>query len=101
MADSGFQDRKNGEFIHNSMPATKTPANYANTFSTWFTLHALIGIESVLSPNQMARFNNSCSMGWGRAELDFYKLNIFESYIDNLFYRTRRVVVWIYDRVKK
>lgn len=103
-------DRAGHEFVHNSMPKTRTPCNQANTFSTWFTLHAIVDIGSVLYEDSFYKnrksefdFNKSCSMGWGRS-------NIRESYestealLDNVKFVLNRFVVTAYDlkqRLKK
>jgi hypothetical protein len=61
----GFFDSPGRDFIHNSMPATATHPNVANTFSTWFTIHAIANIAPVINLNLGLGFNNTLSMGWG------------------------------------
>lgn len=103
--NGGFQDRKNHEFIHNSMPSTRTAMNVANTFSTWFTLHALNDLGSVLYKDEFFRgapaflFNNSCSMGWGYLGKQV-SYSEFESKIDYLLFSCKRQAVRAYDLVK-
>lgn len=102
----GFQDRKNHEFIHNSMPSTRTVANAANTFSTWFTLHALNDIGSILYKDKFFKnntgfaFNNSCSMGWGVAG-EKIEYSAWEAAMDNISFLCNRLVVIAYDLIKK
>lgn len=103
----GFMDIAGYEFVHNSMPATRTPVNRANSFSTWFTLHAIVGIGSVLHQDRFYKngksefnFNNSCSMGWGKADINkSYVLT--ESMWDDAKFILSRVVVALYDAYQR
>lgn len=103
ISSGGFQDRKGQEFIHNSMPLTKTPIGTPNTFSTWFTLHALIDIGSVLSYDSFFkghsdfRFNKSCSMGWGYSSASTEAYSSLEEKLDNAIFRMQWLAVLAYD----
>lgn len=101
----GFLDRAGHDFIHNSMPMTLTPANVANTFSTWFTLHAVMGVGSVLhrdaffkSSNDKFPFNISCSMGWGRHSFT-RSYSSLEELLDKFKFIINRTVVRIHDAI--
>lgn len=101
-SEGGFLDRKGYGFIHNSMPATKTPENKANTFSTWFTLHALCDIgrilreDSFFKGNESLRFNKSCSMGWGGAH-EQIEYDSREEFQDSLVFSIKSLVTRFYD----
>ncbi|ACE83768.1 hypothetical protein [Cellvibrio japonicus] len=102
--NSGFMDRKGFSFIHNSMPRTKTPVDQANTFSTWFTMHALIDIASVLKYDSEFvsvkdfKFNNKCSMGWGKdVDISYWH---GEPLFDKVKFFFRNLIVACYDMLK-
>jgi prenyltransferase beta subunit len=102
----GFQDREGHEFIHNSMTVTRTPKGVANTFSTWFTLHALMDIGSVLHKDNfftstIFRFNTSCSMGWGTIPENLRNYNKIEDHWDGIVFCGNRIIVKIYDVIKR
>jgi hypothetical protein len=106
IVSGGFQDRAGHEFIHNSMTTTLTPKGMANTFSTWFTLHALVDIGSVIHKDNFFRnasfhFNTSCSMGWGMATESLHNYNKIEEYWDALVFCKNRIIVKIYDFIKR
>jgi len=104
ITSGGFQDRAGHEFIHNSMPKTRTPLNESNTFSTWFTLHAIVDIGSVLhsdsffNDNHSSKFlfNNSCSMGWGRCDV-VKEYSALEQWWDKSKFMFNRIIVALYD----
>lgn len=103
---SGFQDRAGHEFIHNSMTITRTPKGVANTFSTWFTLHALVDIGSVLHKDAFFsgvsfHFNSSCSMGWGVKTTGLRNYNKMEAYWDGIVFLGNRTIVKIYDLIRR
>jgi prenyltransferase beta subunit len=77
----GFIDSPGRKFIHNSMPATSTDADVANTFSTWFTLHAIANIAPIIELDICLQYNNSMSMGWGENRKSKKTNTIIESNI--------------------
>lgn len=104
-SEGGFQDRKGHGFIHNSMPATKTPINRANTFSTWFTVHALCDIGRVLQEDsffkgtKLANFNKTCSMGWGGVDV-LVGYDSIEERFDSFVFSIKSLVTNCYDFCK-
>ncbi len=68
--EGGFVYKWGVPFEHMGMSRTRTPANVANMFSTWFSVHTVLLIGEVLPvvalPEPSRRFNRSCSMGWHR-----------------------------------
>jgi len=106
IASGGFQDREGHEFIHNSMVLTRTPKTTANSFSTWFTLHALVDIGSVLDRDRFFSgiefyFNDTCSMGWGPKAGHTVVYSKVESIYDYWVFRCKRIAVKIYDLLKR
>jgi hypothetical protein len=72
--EGGFCDRRGCEFNHMGMEMTRTPADRANMFSTWFGVHTVMLMAEIFKQDRtdcnkfddLIRFNDSCSMGWHR-----------------------------------
>ncbi|MFT5294391.1 MAG: hypothetical protein ACI9YH_000397 [Colwellia sp.] len=102
--NGGFIDSPGQKFIHNSMPATRTEPEVANTFSTWFTLHALANIAPILRIDLGLQYNDTLSMGWGEKKAGKKNKTSIESFI--LTCRSvynivlTKSVLFIYKRVK-
>jgi hypothetical protein len=66
--DGGFVYRWGQSFLQNGALRTFVPAGVADSFSTWFRLHALALISEVVAIPDLDdvpwRFNRACSMGW-------------------------------------
>jgi hypothetical protein len=102
--NGGFIDSPGQKFIHNSMPATLTGPDEANTFSTWFTLHALANISPILKIDLGLQYNNTLSMGWGEEKAGKKNKTSMDSLL--ITFRTAynimltKTVLFLYKRIK-